>query len=1088
MAQEAIVVRGARVHNLKNIDVEIPRDRLVVITGLSGSGKSSLAFDTIFAEGQRRYVESLSAYARQFLGQMEKPDVDHIDGLSPAVSIDQKGASHNPRSTVGTVTEIYDYLRLMFARIGIQYSPVTGQPLVSQSAESIVDAIAGLPPGTRVQVLAPLIRDKKGHHQGVFEDVRKEGFVRVRVDGLVRDVNEDIELDRYKIHNIEAVVDRLVVPLKIESAESGLVKGDTRTIDEKVPAPEHGFQTPSTEYSQFLTRLTDSVETALKLGDGFCIAMVQEPPSARPSSMPSPDVPGEGAINLSSNGSGGTGGEVSVPQVPVDWQDLLYSEKRVDPATGISYPDLEPKLFSFNSPNGACPDCQGLGSKMEIDPALVVPNTDLSIDEGAIAAMQWSNDDANFHTQLLTSVCHQYSIPMEKPWGKLTEAQRQLILFGAGNEKVRVEYRNRMGDRRMFDMAFEGVIPNLMRRYRDNTSEWTREQIEEYMTYRICPTCLGKRLKPEVLAVRVGDLNIAQVADMSIGKALLWVQALVAGRGAERAGRRAGSNGSAGKGMRGCNDVKEADALTHSESPFSSVKPLNDREYAIAGVILKEVRARLQFMVDVGLDYLTLSRAAMTLSGGEAQRIRLATQVGSQLMGVLYVLDEPSIGLHPRDQARLIRTLQRMRDLGNTVLVVEHDDDTMRAADWIIDMGPGAGEYGGSVVAQGTVRDIMKHKTSLTGAYLSGRLHVPIPHLRRNGSGKHIVIRNARENNLKSIDVSIPLGRFVCVTGVSGSGKSSLIVECLYKKCANVLNGAMERPGAIDAIEGLDALDKVINIDQQPIGRTPRSNPATYTGLWTPLRDLFASTPESKMRGYKSGRFSFNVKGGRCEACEGQGVIQIQMQFMPDIYVRCDVCNGTRFNRETLQVHYKGKNIAEVLDMSVSEAASFFKDIPAIARKLDTLAEVGLSYIKLGQPATTLSGGEAQRIKLSRELSRRATGRTLYVLDEPSVGLHADDVHKLIHVLDQLVNGGNTVVVIEHNLDIIKVADWVIDLGPEGGDAGGRLVAQGTPEQVVETPGSYTGEHLKPVLERGAAWEALAAKAKRAPARKKVRA
>ncbi len=1019
MAQEKIVVRGARVHNLKNINVEIPRDKLVVITGLSGSGKSSLAFDTIFAEGQRRYVESLSAYARQFLGQMEKPDVDHIDGLSPAVSIDQKGSSHNPRSTVGTVTEIYDYLRLMFARIGIQYSPVTGLPLVSQSAESIVDNIARLPAGTRVQVLAPLIRDRKGHHSGIFEDIRKEGFVRARVDGQVRDVNEEIELDRYKIHNIEAVVDRLVVP---DQRESGLEIQDTG----QDPSSIHR-QSPS-EAAQFMTRLTDSVETALKLGDGFCIAMVQE----------------------------------STPDAA--WRDMLYSEKRVDPATGISYADLEPKLFSFNSPNGACPDCQGLGSKMEIDPALIVPNIELSLDETAIAALEWSSDDTGYYSQMLAAVCAHFHIPMDKPWGKLTEAQRQTILFGTSDQKVRVEYKNRMGDQRAFDTAFEGVIPNLMRRYRDSSSEWIREKIEEYMTYRVCPTCLGKRLKPDVLAVRVGELNIAQVADMSIGKALVWVKALVGERGGEEERRR-----------RSEEEGRSAFPTSIPQTPIVSIEPLSDRDYIIAGVILKEIRARLQFMVDVGLDYLTLSRAAMTLSGGEAQRIRLATQVGSQLMGVLYVLDEPSIGLHSRDQARLITTLQHMRDLGNTVLVVEHDDDTMRASDWIIDMGPGAGVNGGHVVATGTVKDIMKHKTSLTGAYLSGRKRVDVPTVRRNGNGRSIVLRNARENNLKNIDVDIPLGRFVVVTGVSGSGKSSLIVECLYKKAVNVINGAMERPGAMDAIDGLEHVDKVINIDQQPIGRTPRSNPATYTGLWSPLRDLFASTAESKLRGYKSGRFSFNVKGGRCEACEGQGVIQIQMQFMPDIYVTCDVCKGSRFNRETLQVRFKGKNIAEVLDMSISEAQMFFKDLPAIARKLDTLTEVGLSYVKLGQPATTLSGGEAQRIKLSRELSKRATGRTLYVLDEPSVGLHADDVHKLIHVLDQLVNDGNTVVVIEHNLDIIKVADWIIDMGPEGGDGGGLVVAQGVPEAIAATPGSYTGAYLKPVLDRDAEWTQQAA-------------
>ncbi|MCS7060974.1 MAG: excinuclease ABC subunit UvrA [Anaerolineae bacterium] len=1019
-AASHIVVRGARVHNLKNITVHIPRDKMVVITGLSGSGKSSLAFDTIFAEGQRRYVESLSAYARQFLGQMEKPDVDQIDGLSPAVSIDQKGATHNPRSTVGTVTEIYDYLRLLFARIGVPYSPVTGQPLVSQSAESIVDAIAALPAGTRVQILAPLIKDKKGHHQHVFEDVRREGFVRVRVDGQIRDVNEEIELDRYKIHNIEAVIDRLVVPARPA---------------QNAPNSERDEEA----YAQFITRLTDSVETALKLGDGFCIAMVQEPAGARQScDMPASET------NQADEQRARDG--VTSDGAMIEWRDLVYSEKRVDPATGLAFPELEPRLFSFNAPVGACPECQGLGSKMEIDPALVVPNADLSLDDGAIAVMEWS-DEENYYGQLLSATCRAYHIPTDKPWNKLSEAQRRIILYGTGDEQVKVQYRNRLGDQRLFNTRFEGVIPNLMRRYRESSSEYIRGKIEEFMTYRECPTCRGKRLRPEVLAVRVAGKNIAEVADMSIRQALEWVNQLW--DAAER--RPSASNNGAGAHMAG----------TAAELPA-----LSEKERVIAIPILKEVRARLQFMVDVGLDYLTLSRAAMTLSGGEAQRIRLATQIGAQLMGVLYVLDEPSIGLHPRDQARLIATLHKLRDLGNTVLVVEHDDDTMRAADWIIDMGPGAGEHGGQVVASGTVKDVMRNTASLTGAYLSGRQRIPVPAKRRNGNGKYITIKGARENNLKNLTVEIPLGRFVCITGVSGSGKSSLIIECLYKKTANVLNGAMLRPGDMDDVLGLEHLDKVINIDQQPIGRTPRSNPATYTGLWTPLRELFASLPESKMRGYKSGRFSFNVKGGRCEACEGQGVLQIQMQFLPDLYVTCDVCHGTRFNRETLQVRYKGKNIAEVLDMTVNEAREFFKDIPAIARKLDTLIEVGLGYIRLGQPATTLSGGEAQRVKLSRELSKRATGRTLYVLDEPSVGLHAADVHKLIHVLNKLVDDGNTVVVIEHNLDIIKVADWIIDLGPEGGEGGGQVIAQGQPEVVAAAPGSHTGVHLKAVLVR----------------------
>ncbi len=1001
MAQDNIVVRGARMHNLKNINVEIPRDKLVVITGLSGSGKSSLAFDTIFAEGQRRYVESLSAYARQFLGQMEKPDVDQIEGLSPAVSIDQKGASHNPRSTVGTVTEIYDYLRLMFARIGVQYSPVTGQPLQSQSAEQIVDQISQLTPGARLQILAPVIKDKKGHHQQVFEDVRKEGFVRVRVNGQVRDVSEEIELDRYKIHNIEIVVDRLVIPDPAADAEPAAAK-------------------------EFLTRLTDSVETSLKLGDGFCVAMVQDQ-------------------------SGGDG-------APAEWRDVLFSEKKVDPATGKSYPDLEPRLFSFNSPDGACPECQGLGSKREFDPALIVPNPEMTIDEGAIASMT-SSDEDGYYAQLMANVCRNYKIPMDTPWKQISKAAREVLMNGTGEERIKMEYRNRAGIQHNYEIVWEGVLKNMARRYRDSSSDYVRNKLEEYMSHRLCPTCLGKRLKDDVLCVRVAGSNIAEVGERSIGKALAWVNGL----GIDDGGR--------------------------GKTAARAVPVLSDRDRKIARQIVKEIRARLQFMVDVGLDYLNLSRAAMTLSGGESQRIRLATQVGSQLMGVLYVLDEPSIGLHQRDQARLIHTMLKMRDLGNTVLVVEHDDDTMKAADWIIDMGPGAGENGGNIIAEGTVHDIMKHPTSITGQYLSGRRRIDMPEQRRPGNGKTLVVRGARENNLKGIDVAIPLGKFVVVTGVSGSGKSSLIVECLYKALSNKLNGSLDKAGQHDDVEGSEALDKIINIDQQPIGRTPRSNPATYTGLWSPLRDLFAEMPDSKVRGYKSGRFSFNVKGGRCEACEGQGVIQIQMQFMPDIYVTCDVCKGSRFNRETLQIKYKGKNIHEILEMTVSEAQVFFKDIPPLARKLDTLSEVGLTYVRLGQPATTLSGGEAQRIKLSRELSKRATGRTIYVLDEPSVGLHHEDVRKLIHVLNQLVDEGNTVVVIEHHLDIIKVADWIIDMGPEGGDAGGQVVAEGAPEDIAKAAGSHTGFYLAPVLAQGrqrpqaAAKPAKAKKTAKKPAR-----
>ena len=1036
MSSDKIIVRGARMHNLKNVNVEIPRDKLVVITGLSGSGKSSLAFDTIFAEGQRRYVESLSAYARQFFGQIEKPDVDQIEGLSPAVSIDQKGSSHNPRSTVGTVTEIYDYLRLMFARIGVQYSPVTGQPLVSQSAEQIVDQIASMPAGMRVQILAPLIKDKKGHHQQVFEDVRKEGFVRVRVNGAVRDVNEDIELDRYKIHNIEAVVDRLVIP---PGLSAGDLKVDVDTLK------------PDDERRQFMTRLNDSIETSLKLGAGFVIAMVQDSPEPRAKSQE------QDAQSPIPN-----------PQSP-EWRDVLFSEKKVDPATGKSYPDLEPRLFSFNSPDGACPECQGLGMKMEFDPAKIVPNTDLTIADGAIAPMN-SSDDEGYYAQLLTNVCKHYDIPTDKPWRKLSQAQREVLMQGAGEERIRINYVNRAGERRQYDVTFEGVAKSLMRRWKDSSSDYVKNKLEEFMSYNECPSCKGKRLRDEVLCVRIAEKNIIDVCEYSIGEALGWVNLLApveeTGGQGDKVTRRQGDK------------VKLSSSPPYPLTPSPARTILSERDMKIAHQILKEIRARLTFLVDVGLDYLNLSRAAMTLSGGESQRIRLATQVGSQLMGVLYVLDEPSIGLHQRDQARLITTLQKMRDLGNTVLVVEHDDDTMKAADYIIDMGLGAGEHGGSVVAQGTLKDILKHPVSLTGAYLSGRKRIPVPDKRRAGNGKKITIKNARENNLKNVDVDIPLGKLVVVTGVSGSGKSSLIVEGLYKTLSNKLNGSMERAGKLDDVTGLEALDKVINIDQQPIGRTPRSNPATYTGLWTPLRDLFAELPESKQRGYKSGRFSFNVKGGRCEACEGQGVLQIQMQFMPDIYVTCDVCHGTRFNRETLQVKYKGKNIHEVLEMTISEGQEFFKDLPPLARKLDTLTEVGLSYVKLGQPATTLSGGEAQRIKLSRELSKRATGRTIYVLDEPSVGLHAADVHKLIHVLDQLVNDGNTVVVIEHHLDIIKVADWIVDMGPEGGAAGGRVVAVGTPEDIAKAKGSHTGHFLKPALEMD-----LALKAKEKPAK-----
>jgi len=945
---DRIIVRGARQHNLKNITVEIPRNRLVVITGISGSGKSSLAFDTIFAEGQRRYVESLSAYARQFLGEMQKPDVDSIEGLSPAISIDQRGVSHNPRSTVGTVTEIYDYLRLLYARIGIPHCPQCGREVTRQSAQQIVDAVLALPAGTRFQVLAPLVKDRKGHHQAVFEDIRKAGFVRVRVDGVVREVDEEIELDRYKLHTIEAVVDRLIIPEEIDDG--------------------------------FRTRLTDSVETALRLGDGIVVIndVSADPP-----------------------------------------RDLLYSEHLACPVCGISLPEIEPRTFSFNSPHGACRTCQGLGTRTELDPDLIVPNPDLSLEEGAIVA--WNTDDHDgYYWQLLEATAHHYHIPTDRPWRELTPAQRNLILYGSGGEEIPITYTARDGGRRIYRTPFEGVVPNLQRRYRETTSDYIRAKIEEFMTRRPCPACGGARLRPEALAVTVGGQNIYELTRWPASRLLEWLDEL--------------------EGQ------------------------LTPKERAIADRILKEVRSRLQFMVNVGLDYLTLDRTADTLSGGEAQRIRLATQIGSQLTGVLYVLDEPTVGLHQRDNDRLIRTLQAMRDLGNTLLVVEHDEAMIRSADWIIDLGPGAGEKGGEVVVSGTLEDVLSHPVSLTGAYLSGRRRIPIPRQRRPGNGQFLVVRGAREHNLKDIDVRIPLGMFVCITGVSGSGKSTLLVDVLYRRLAQMLHGSREPAGEHDAIEGVEHIDKVINIDQSPIGRTPRSNPATYTNLFGPIRDLFASLPESKIRGYRAGRFSFNVKGGRCEACEGHGVLRIEMQFLPDVYVPCDVCHGKRYNRETLQVRFKGKNIAEVLDMTVDEAVEFFSAFPAIQRKLQTLQDVGLGYIRLGQPAPTLSGGEAQRVKLARELSRIATGRTLYVLDEPSVGLHAADVDKLVAVLNRLVDAGNTVVIIEHHPDIIKVADWIIDLGPEGGDAGGWVVAEGRPEDVARVESSYTGQFLRRIL------------------------
>jgi len=977
----AAVIRvvGAREHNLKNITVEIPREKLVVITGLSGSGKSSLAFDTIFAEGQRRYVESLSAYARQFLGQMQKPDVDYIEGLSPAVSIDQKGVSHNPRSTVGTVTEIYDYLRLLFARVGIPHCPVCGREVVKQSAQEIVDAIEALPEGTRILILAPVVRGRKGTYQAVFEEIRKAGFVRARVDGVVYSLDDEISLDRYKLHTIEAVVDRLVI--RHEGNEE--------------------------ERQSARTRLTDSVETALKFGDGYLTVACL------------------GGQAGSAAESQTASSESAAPRsAPSDTTDLHFSEHLACPQHGISLPEIEPRTFSFNTPHGACPDCQGLGSRLEIDPNRVV-DPEKSLAEGALVAMEWNNlrEDSGYYWQLLEAVAQHFHIDMDKPFRELPPEKQRLILYGTQGEYVRVHYQNRDGRQATFETQFEGVIGNLERRYRETTSEYIREKISEYMSDRPCPTCQGKRLRPEALAVTVDGVNIMEVTEWPVRRVLDWVK--------------------------------------HLAGPQS---PLTARQQAVAERILKEITSRLGFLVNVGLDYLTLSRSSASLSGGEAQRIRLATQVGSGLVGVLYVLDEPSIGLHARDNARLLHTLKGLRDLGNTVLVVEHDAETIRSADWVIDLGPGAGEHGGQVIVAGRVDEVIAHPDSLTGAYLSGRRQIPLPATRRAGNGKHLTIVGARANNLKNLTVNIPLGKLVCITGVSGSGKSSLMIDVLYNALAARLHGAHTRPGEHDRIEGIQYLDKVINIDQSPIGRTPRSNPATYTGLFDEVRKLFAELPESKVRGYKPGRFSFNVHGGRCEACQGQGELRIEMQFLPDVFVPCDVCHGKRFNRETLQVRFKGHNIADVLDMTVEQALSEFSAFPQMVSKLRLLQEVGLGYIKIGQPATTLSGGEAQRVKLSKELARRATGRTLYVLDEPSVGLHAADVHKLIEVLQRLVDAGNTVLIIEHHLDIIKVADWIIDLGPEGGEQGGELIAEGTPEDIMASPRSYTGQALRAYL------------------------
>jgi excinuclease ABC subunit A len=973
MPQDQLVVRGAREHNLKDVTVAFPRDRLVVITGLSGSGKSSLAFDTIYAEGQRRYVESLSAYARQFLGQMEKPDVDQIDGLSPAISIDQKGASRNPRSTVGTVTEIYDYLRLLFARIGVPHCP-NGHAIERQSVQQIVDQVLALPEGTRLLVLGPLIKDRKTEGDRVFEAARRQGFVRVRVDGEMYDLADAPTLDRYKRHTIEVIVDRYVVR-HAEAPEGAQRAADGRPID-----PETGEPMADPDAS----RLADSIETALRLGEGLVLIA---------------PAPREGE--------------------PPDFEERRYSEKYSCPYDGFTMEELEPRSFSFNSPHGACPSCTGLGTQLVIDPDLVIPDRSKSIAEGALVPWAKMPTDASWRLKILEAICASHGWNFRAPIRDLPPEALQYLLYADKDEKVVVRYRHERGEN-TYKATFEGVITNLERRFRETDSDYVKTELEKYMVSKPCPTCGGKRLRPEILSVTIGERNVWDVATMSITDALRWTQALQ--------------------------------------------DTLSERDRTIAYQVRKEIVARLGFLVDVGLDYLTLDRTSVSLSGGEAQRIRLATQIGTTLMGVLYILDEPSIGLHQRDNAKLIATLTRLRDLGNTVLVVEHDEETIRTADWVIDIGPGAGEHGGEIIANGSLEAVLSEPRSITGAYLRGELAVPIPKNRRRGNGKALEVRGAREHNLKKVNLRIPLATFMAVTGVSGSGKSTLVTDVLYRALARELNGSREPVGAYDRLQGAHYIDKIIEIDQSPIGRTPRSNPATYTGLFGHIRELFAGVPEARVRGYTPGRFSFNVKGGRCEHCKGDGILKIEMQFLPDVYVTCEVCKGKRYNREALEIHYKGHSIADVLEMTIEEALGFFAAVPKVAAKLQTLYDVGLGYVHLGQPATTLSGGEAQRVKLATELSRRATGRTLYVLDEPTTGLHFADVEKLLQVLHRLVDTGNTVLVIEHNLDVIKTADWIVDLGPEGGDRGGRIIAQGTPEQIAATAGSATGEYLARVL------------------------
>ncbi|GEP79247.1 excinuclease ABC subunit UvrA [Staphylococcus carnosus] len=945
MKEPSIVVKGARAHNLKNVDVELPKNKLIVMTGLSGSGKSSLAFDTIYAEGQRRYVESLSAYARQFLGQMDKPDVDTIEGLSPAISIDQKTTSKNPRSTVATVTEIYDYIRLLYARVGKAYCPEHGIQIESQTVQQMVDRTLELEERTKIQLMAPVVNHRKGSHEKLLEDISKKGYVRVRVDGEILDINDVPDLDKNKNHTIEVVVDRLVVKDGIEG------------------------------------RLADSMETALELAEG----------------------------NLTVDVIGG--------------DEMKFSENHACPICGFSIGELEPRMFSFNSPFGACPDCDGLGQKLTTDIDLIVPDQDKTLEEGAI--VPWEPKSSDFYPTLLKRVCEVYKIKMDKPFKKLTDRQKDIILYGSKDKEIKFTFESRNGQKRTRTMPFEGVIPNIERRFHESPSEYVREVMRKYMTELPCETCHGKRLSKEALSVYVSGLNIGEVVEYSIKEALDF---------------------------------------------FENID-LSEQDRKIADLILKEIISRLYFLNNVGLDYLTLNRSSGTLSGGEAQRIRLATQIGSRLSGVLYVLDEPSIGLHQRDNDRLIETLKEMRDLGNTLIVVEHDDDTMREADYLVDVGPGAGEHGGEIVASGTPKQVMRNKKSLTGQYLSGKKRIEVPEYRRPATDRRLKVRGAKSNNLKDVDVDFPLSTMTVVTGVSGSGKSSLVNEVLYKTLAQKINHSKVRTGKVDEIEGIDQLDKVIDIDQSPIGRTPRSNPATYTGVFDDIRDVFAQTNEAKIRGYQKGRFSFNVKGGRCEACKGDGIIKIEMHFLPDVYVPCEVCGGKRYNRETLEVTYKGKNIADVLDMTAEEATHFFENIPKIKRKLQTLVDVGLGYVKLGQPATTLSGGEAQRVKLASELHKRSTGRSIYILDEPTTGLHVDDISRLLKVLDRIVENGDTVVIIEHNLDVIKTADYIIDLGPEGGDGGGTIVATGTPEEIAEAPDSYTGKYLKKVLERDKAVE-----------------